>query len=209
MANDDIDQVRDSDMRLDAVASKVHRTASKKTWFFERGRPGDPDYMIFPAGEIEAWNIMYNKSEWMRHDFRMLGVSDGTTYARIISESMAEAARLKPEIDKKRTELERYTLAKETLIMNEAIDMEDLEDEVNAANIEKVKRFDRIIERVTNELETMEKEFRTKTSDVVKTATAAELEVARGHFERPGKINIITPEAQGAAREKILGQLPG
>lgn len=194
---EDIESIKSSDIVRASGAAKAN-----KTWFFERG-----DGMIFPAEEIEAWNILNNKSEWMRHDFKMLGVSDGKTYARIIAESIKDAKRLEPEIAKTAQEIERYRNAEENLIMNEAVDMEYESDIANKINIDKVLRLRGIRERQEKKLETLNADYRAMTSNVVSRAIAAELEVARGHFERPGRMDIITPDADPEGRQQLVNMV--
>jgi hypothetical protein len=53
-----------------------------KTWFMERG-----DGKIFACEEIEAWELLRNKSNWRRNDFKIIGVSDGLIYAQAVNEA--------------------------------------------------------------------------------------------------------------------------
>lgn len=191
----------------------------KKTWFFERMGDGK----IFACEEREAWQICFNKSNWKRRDFRLLGTSDGTTFYKIVKESMVEARQLEPEIEKKRAELQRYMDAEEKLIMNEAVDMEgDPEDVINEQNKQKVLRLRKIMDRLHEELDTVEARYREVTASVIKRATDAEMEVAIKNQEAfvadqrargldpvldwpDQNLNIQTPEAKGGGRQKILG----
>lgn len=199
----EVEQTRSADMN---PALMQREQSAKKTWFFERGVDG----MIFPCEEREAWDIVNNRSEWKRRDFKLVGVSDGTTYQRIVKESGAQARALEPEIEKLKAEIKRYEDAENNLLVNEAVDMEgDPSDLVNEANKAKVTRLRGIIDRLDTQLEAKELEYKNIVSDVVKRAVAAELEVARGHIEWPGNVNVITPDASPRERQKILNIMDG
>lgn len=216
MNEQDPGAMKDRDL---SPAEIARATAPKKTWFVERIGDG----VVFPCEEQEAWQIFYNKSNWRRRDFRLLGTSDGTTYNKIIKESMAEAKQLEPDIETKSKELQQYMDAEKKLIMDEAVDMEgDPADTYNETNKQKVLRIRKIISRLNTELDTLEARFKEVTSAVVKRATEAELEVAKQNqanriaqmqsmglqptLDWPDQnININTPEANTpGARNKIL-----
>lgn len=206
--NTEIEQIKSQDL---SSAEMERARQPKKTWFFERG-----DGMVFACEEREAWDVCYNKSTWKRRDFKLLGTSDGTTYNRIVSESLSKARSLEPVIAGKKEELSRYMRAEEKLVMDEAVDMEgDPSDTTNEENKKKVIRLKGIIDRLHNELDTIEEEHRSAVSDVVKKATAAELEVARANFAANGPdwpdedANILTPDADPRKRNKILGIMAG
>lgn len=214
---DSIEQEKEALRSQDLSPAMVERAnAPKKTWFFERG-----DGKVIACEEKEAWQICYNRSTWKRRDFRILGTSDGTTYNRIVKESMTEAHALAPEIEKKKTELTRYMKGEEDLLLNEVVDMEgDPSDTVNEANKAKVIRLRTIINRIHKELDEMESRYKSVTSSVVKHATEAELEVAKSNqaarlaqgldFDWPdGSLNIETPAGSSKPRQQILGMLSG
>lgn len=210
----EIEDIRSNDI---TPAMMAEAKKPKKTWFFERMGDG----MIFPAEAREAWDICYNKSNWKRHDFKLLGTSDGKTYMRIVEESMGRAKVLEPEIAKKKEELSKYMRAEEKLIMDEAVDMEgDPTDKENEANKAKVLRLRGIMERLHDELDKLEEEFKNISSDIVKRATDAELEVAKKNqqaridagqdLDWPDQDeNIITPNTDPKGRGKILGLMTG
>lgn len=196
----------------------------KKTWFFERMGDGK----VLATEEREAWQIVNNRSTWKRRDFRLLGTSDGTTYHRIVRESIDDARKLEPLIAQKNTELERYMKAEENLVVNEAVDMEgDPSDEYNEQNKQKVLRLRKIIDRLHEELDKLEDEYRNVTAAVVTRATEAELEVAKANqakrledakaagvtnlneaLDWPNEdLNIRTPAGSHKPRNKILGIL--
>jgi hypothetical protein len=191
-----IEDIKGQDM---SAAQKARASVPKKTWFFERG-----DGRLIVCEEQEAWDIVNNRSEWKRHDFKMIGVSDGTTYQRIVKESMTQATLLQPQITKAEEEIQKFRRAEDRLIVNEVVDMDDHDDPANEANVQKVLRMRRIIEKLEDKLDALNEEYRSKVSDVVKRATEAELEAARGHIEWPVGANIMTPNASAQERNKIL-----
>lgn len=209
--DDERREVMSSDL---TPAMREQASRPKKTWFFQRG-----DGKIMAVEEKEAWQICYNRSTWKRRDFRLLGTSDGTTYHRIVKESIAEAQKLEPMIAKKNGELERYMQAEENLVVNEAVDMEgDPSDEFNEANKQKVLRLRKIIDRLHDELDKLEEEYKSVTAAVVTRATEAELEVAKKNqadrvaqgldVDWPDEnLNIQTPAGSHKPRKTILRQL--
>lgn len=179
---------------------RAQAAAPKKTWFFLRG-----DGKMIICEEREAWDIVHNHSEWKRRDFKLIGVSDGTTYQQIIKTSINDAKVLEPQIEKLKAELKKYERAEEKLLIDEVVDMEgDPTDTVNEANKAKVLRLRKIIDRIDEQLEVVEKQYRAAVGGVVARATAAELEKARGNIEWPGDVNYITPNADPKQRRKIL-----
>lgn len=217
MADDpekEIEKAREADM---TPAMRERASKPQKTWFFERMGDG----MVFACEEREAWDVCYNKSTWKRRDFRLLGTSDGKTYHSIVKESLSKAKELEPVIIKKKDEMSKYMRAEEKLIMDEAVDMEgDPEDKMNEANKAKVVRLRGIIDRYHDELDILEEQFRSITSDIVKKATAAELEVAKkdqaNRVQRGDELdwpeydtNIITPDTDKRGRNKILNIMAG
>lgn len=202
----------------DLSAAEIERaTKPQKTWHFERMQDG----MIFACQSREAWEVCYNKSTWKRRDFRLLGTSDGTTYNRIVKESIGNAKRLEPIIAGKKDELSKYMRAEEQLIMNEAVDMDgDPSDTANEENKKKVLRLRGIMDRLHKQLDELEKEYNNATSNVVKKANAAELEVAKkdqaARIARGEELdwpdpdaNVITPDTNAKGRRKILGIMEG
>lgn len=180
-------------------AQVAQATTPKKTWFFERS-----DGMIFPAEEKEAWDIINNRSEWKRRDFKLLGVSDGRTYQKITKQSLVSASRLNLEIEELTVNIKNYEKAAERLLVEEAIDVTDEEDAENMANLKKLKRLKNITAKMKKEHATKLEKYKTMVRDIVKNATEAELKVARGNIEMPSAVNIITPNVSGSERTRIL-----
>ena len=207
------EEVREQrDRELGSLAAEA--TRPKKTWFVKRLTDG----MVFACEAREAWDILNNRSTWKlsARDFKFIGVSDGTTYARVAKELMADALRLEPEIEQLKKDIGRYRASEERLIMDEAVDMEgDPKDEYNEGNKQKVLRLRTIIERETDKLEKMEAEHRDATKNIVERAFKAEREVAERNWaekgpEWPPAMNIITPEARNPQeRQEIVNMLGG
>lgn len=193
---------RASDMSSGMIAREK---APKKTWFFERMG----DKKVFACEEKEAWETIYNNSTWRRRDFRLLGVSDGKTYSAIMNGSMAEAARLDREVQSLSKQMQEYQKVEHRLLVDEVVDMEDLTDPVNAANVEKVKRLRKIMNRLETQLSAKEKELKNIFQIVHDRAFNAELEKARGNIEMPSRVDIITPKAAPKDRKKILTLMEG
>jgi len=204
----EVEEVKGRDL---SQAEMEKASQPKKTWFFQRG-----DGMVFACEEREAWDVVYNKSTWKRRDFTLLGTSDGTTYHRIVKESMSKAKALEPLIAEKKAELSKYMRAEEKLIMDEAVDMEgDPSDKTNEENKTKVLRLRGIMDRLHGELDKLEAEHKSVASDIVKRATDAELVVAKENMAKNGPewpdedVNIITPDVSPRDRNKILGIMQG
>lgn len=210
----EVENIKSGDM---SAAEKERAAKPQKTWFFKRLGDG----MIFPAEAREAWDICYNRSSWKRRDFQLIGTSDGTTYNRIVKESMARARKLEPDIAAKQDELKKYMRSEEQLIMTEVVDMEgDPADTINEANKQKVLRLHVIIDRIHGQLDKLEEEFRNVSSDIVKKATDAEMKVAiKNQAQRLAdglevdwpdmQDNIITPDTSPQGRKKILNIMQG
>lgn len=192
-------------------------SAPKKTWFFKRLGDGK----VIATEEREAWQICYNRSTWKRRDFQLIGTSDGTTFHRIVKQSIVDAQKLEPEIAKKKAELEKFMKREEDLILDEVVDMEgDSSDVENERNKQKVLRLRKIIDDTHEALDVMEDKYKSLVADVVQTATDAEMEVAiKNQAERlkqgldvdwpDQNLNIQTPEAKAGGRQKILGLIGG
>ena len=125
-----------------------------KTWFVQRG-----DGKILAMEEAEAWECFNNRSTWKRRDFKLVGVSDGTTYTRVINEGKARALKLQNELEPMVKEMQDYQKAEHRLRVEEAVDMEDTTDPVNLANINKIKRLQKIIDRLDGQIIAKEKEY--------------------------------------------------
>lgn len=203
-----IDDLKGRDLTSAVVA---RAKAAKRTWFVER--TGEPKMgEIIAVEEKEAWDMLYNTSQWKRRDFRFIGCSDGKTYKKMVEESMGTAAKLLPEIDAANTEIEKYRNVEAKLMIDEIVDMDgDPSDVKNEENKNKVIRLRKIITKLEDKLEKLQSEYNNHTANVVRRATAAELEVARANWAEkkvwPGNVNIHTPHVNPQERMRILGAM--
>lgn len=213
-----LDDERQQVMSQDLTPAMMQKaSAPKKTWFFKRLGDGK----VIATEEREAWQICYNRSTWKRRDFQLIGTSDGTTFHRIVKQSIVDAQKLEPEINQKKAELEKFMKREEDLILDEVVDMEgDPSDVENERNKQKVIRLRKIIDDLHESLDEMEERYRALVADVVQTATDAEMEVAiKNQADRIAQgldvdwpdqnLNIQTPEAKAGGRQKILGLIGG
>lgn len=161
-----------------------------KTWFLERG-----DGKIFACEEREAWNTLFNRSNWQRSDFKIIGVSDGKTYVEAIRNASNDRVKTDALIAQKSTELTRYLNTLDKFKFEELLEDKD----------EKVVRVKGIIEGIKKEIEELNKQFSKGYQSVVDRAFKEELEKARGHIEYPSNQSVSTPHG---SRDVILRNLP-
>ena len=161
-----------------------------KTWFFERG-----DGKIIACGEGEAWNLTRNKSNWQRNDFKLIGVSDGTTYVKALQDAGAEKLRVDAEIQKKNDDLNRYINTLDRFKFELLLDDTD----------EKVVKVKGIIDGIKREVSTLTQEFSKGQQEIIDRAFKAELEQARGKLQMPSNQDVFTPRGD---RERILRNMP-
>lgn len=193
----DIEQMRTAETR-------EMKLLPQKTWFFKR-TSGKNAGEIFPTQEGEAWSILNERSDPRRPRFELIGVSSGETFVRLVKESKAEATKLEPEIERLKKQITAYKTQEDKLILEDIIDMDgDVADAENEKGKQKVLRIRTLVAKLEPQLEDLQTQYRRATSEMVKKAMDAELEIARGNIEMPGAMNILTPHAQGAERQKIL-----
>jgi len=206
-----VDELKGRDLNPSMVAQE---TAPKPTWFVRRGsgkRAGE----VIAVEEKEAWDMLNNTSSWKFKDFQFIGQSDGTTYQRVVKESLAAANKLAPEIEELKKTIARYRNQEDRILMDEVIDMEgDPSDTVNEAGKQKIIRLRGIVAREEDKLEKLEAAHRKATADVVKNATDAELKVAIENWKvkkvwPADDINILTPNATPRERQKIIAKMQG
>lgn len=169
------------------------KQSPSKTWFFERG-----DGKIFATSEEEANEILRNRTNWMRRDFKMVGVSDGKTYDRIIKENKINSIKVREEIEKITVSLNKY------LATYDRMKFEQLLPDTH----EQIIKVKALIKEVETTIAEKEAEFTKITKNSATTAFEEELKLARGHIEYPENKNIITPGVTGDARKKILNNMP-
>jgi len=161
-----------------------------KTWFIERG-----DGFIFACDEAEAWGLFHNRTEWMRRDFKIIGVSDGTTYFSIIRNSSQEMQKLKEELMPLKRSFDKYSETEDRLRFDELLDDTD----------EKVQKVTQLLTDLQVKITEIENKIKNFQSELINKAFNAELEIARGNIELPTNHDIITPNR--ADRDKILAKL--
>ena len=186
------DKEKQKEADISPIMSQMNKP--RKTWFIQRG-----DGKILPMEELEAWKTLTNRSNWVRHDFKIIGVSDGTTYLKVINESKAKSESIRQEIAQLETELNKYRKTEERFVFDELLSLND----------DKVVKVKAIIKEYSDKIEILDKELLTMTTDVAKTAFDAELKVAidSGNREFPTNHDIITPNASPQERQKILANL--
>ena len=108
-----------------------------KTWFIERG-----DGKIFACEEKEAWNILKNRSNWQRSDFKIVGVSDGKKYVEAIKNASEEKRKVDTQIAEKSSELTRYLNTLDKFKFDQLLDDSD----------EKVIKVKNIIDNINREI---------------------------------------------------------
>ena len=162
----------------------------EKTWFFERG-----DGFRFACNESEAHEILRNRTNWMRRDFKMLGVSDGKTYKQVKKEEKEKLVALKEEVKALSVEIGRYLRTLERLKFDELLGEAD----------EKVIKCNNIIEGLEKKLDEKNNILKDARKVIETKAFEAEFEKAKGHIEMPTNQDVITPD--GKDRDKILRAL--
>lgn len=160
------------------------------TWFFERG-----DGKIFACGEQEAWNLMKNKTEWMRRDFKLVGQSDGQTYFETLKNSKAEAREMLEKKKALQTDLARYVETENDLRFKQ---LKDDDDEMVKRVLEKIANINKQIVEIDEKLAS----FNTL---MVEKAFNLELEKAKISQALPKNNDIVTPQEH--ERSRILNQL--
>lgn len=167
-------------------------TKITKTWFFQRGT--DPND-VFACSEQEAWNQLRNRSNWQRNDIKLIGVSDGKTYVRIMAQANIERAELETKMKQFAQDITKY---------NKTYDKFKFED-LLADDDEKVIKLKGILDDLNTKYEQAHKELNDFNKIIVEKAFKAELEIAKGHIEMPENFDVFTPNA--TKRNKILENL--
>jgi len=178
------------DNQIDESKEGIKPTKVSNTWFFERG-----DGYIFATDELEAWNLLNNKSNWARSDFKMLGMSDGKTYVDIIKNSNREIDALNQE----RTMIDRDY--QKFLLTEERLRFQELKDETD----EMVIKVTAILKQLTDKITAIDVQIADFNRTIVKKAFDAELEKARGNMVYPANFDVVTPNQ--ADRNKILSNI--
>ncbi len=173
---------------------EVKNALPQKTWFLERIGDG----YIFAVEERQAATILYERSNWKRSDFRIVGVGSGQLYAKIMSEQRKLEQDLRNEIEELAKTLKRYMLTEEKLKFDDVLPDTD----------EKVIRVRTVIQETQTLLNKKEAELFDIVKTVKKRAFDAEFEGAKGNLEKPARADVFTPNASGVERDKILSKIP-
>jgi len=162
----------------------VKASQPRNTWFFERG-----DGLVFAADETEAWGILRNRGNWMRKDFKMLGMSDGKTYYDIIKNAKKEVV----DIQQKRNDIDfdyqNYLKTQERLKFTELRDDND----------EMVIKVKGILKDLSVKLQEVDSQLSNINKTIVTKAFNAELEKARGNMVMPSNQDVLTPNPSDRA----------
>lgn len=185
---ENIEETKNADLSPSMVARFL---APKKTWFVQRLG----DKKVFAMEEIEAWKTLTNRSNWARHDFKIVGVSDGKTYAKIINESKEKSKHILAEIEAIEQEANKYRKTEERFVFDELLEPAD----------PKVVKVKKIISEYDGKLEKKNVEYFALTKNVIQTAFDAEFAKAKKNpKEFPSNHDIMTPGAKQSERTKIL-----
>jgi len=172
------------------MSKEQHKTYTPKpTWFFVRK---SDNKLVFEESKSQAWE---------RHkdaEFKNFGLSDGTTYKKMVNKNKSEIKKLSKQASKARERVDRMYETKEKLITEEFLDEDD----------PKVKRAEEKIEEQENKIEVLLKKLQEKQGSIVKRAQKAEAAKAKENgYTPPPNQDVKTPNQSGRKRNKILKQL--
>lgn len=162
----------------------------QNTWFFT-----DSTGRIFSANEEEAFKLLTNTNRWRRQDIRMIGMSDGRTYQKVISESKSKTRELSDKVAEKKQLLNKYVEGHDKLMFEQMLEETD----------PRMIRAKKMIQDIEAELAPMEKELRDLRTNIVQVAFDAELEKARGNMVNPRDKSVIA-KSDGTARGNAFMQ---
>lgn len=175
---------------MDNEQENVKATQPRNTWFFERG-----DGFIFATDEQEAWGILHNRGNWMRRDFKMLGMSDGKTYYQTLKDSKKEVNNLTNERAILDIDYQKYLKTEERLRFNELREDDD----------EMVIKVKSKLDEVGGKIAEIDAKLKDFSKTLIDKAFNAELEKARGNMIQPSNYDIITPNPND--RNGVLSNL--
>lgn len=178
-------------MNEEEKKENVPPTKVSNTWFFERTGDG----YIFACDELEAWNLLNNKSTWARRDFKMVGMSDGKTYISVLKDSNREIANLNEQREILDKDFQRYLQTEERLRFQELKDDTD----------EMVIKVKGITADLQKKIQLIDEQVQNFNKVIIKKAFDAELDKARGNMVAPSNFDVITPISTD--RAKILANL--
>lgn len=169
---------------------KLESSKPAKTWFIERG-----DGHIFATDEHDAWNLLTDKSKWRRHDFKIVGVSDGITYFDIMRKGKSEMNSLLEKKAELSNTFQKYSATEDKLRFT---DLKDNDDPM-------VMKVMKLLSDLQKEIKEVDEKISNFNKYLVAKAFNAELDKARGNIVFPSNHDIITP-VQGD-RDKIIAKL--
>ena len=164
-------------------------TKIEKTWFMEREN-GE----IIAVGEVEAYSLTHPTQPNAKR-FKIVGTSDGKTYASMLKSAGIEKQTLQNQIRAKSTEITRFLNASDTLTM----DIKVAEKTPNFDQIiltemkNKLTGIQGVIVDLQTEIDKLNEGLANIQKLVVDKAFNAELEIARQHIEQPRKNDVYTP----------------
>lgn len=152
------------------MQQEVEIMKPQKTWFFT-----DSTGRTFATNEKEAFNLLTENSGWRRKDIKMVGCSDGTTYAKVISESKQATLELQEKVSALKEKLDLYIKGHDRLVFDEFLDEND----------PKVQRAKTMIAKVQKEMDPLEAQLSDIKKNIMQKAFDAELEKAKGNLVKP------------------------
>lgn len=167
----------------------VKITPAGPTWWFEGN-----DRKPFPAEEKEAFEIMTNRSAWKRHDLRLIGHSDGSTYNEVIKTAGTKARELTEQIAELRNVLAKYTAGHDKLLFEEFAESDD----------PRVVRARKLIDETQAKIDPLEQELKSFRGGLIQRAFEAELEKARGNIVNPRDMSVIMQGTANAQHKQAL-----
>ena len=176
---------------MEETIEKTGSSKPTKTWFIERTGDGH----IFATDEGDAWNMLTNKSKWVRHDFKIVGVSNGQTYFKIMGQGKQEMQEILDQRKQLEVTYQKYSSTEDRLRFTELKDDSD----------EMVQKVTKILSDLSKQIAEIDSKIKNFNQHLTNKAFNAELEIARGKIEFPSNHDIITPVSSD--REKILSNL--
>lgn len=172
------------------IPQDIGQSKPTKTWFIKRIGDGK----IFATDELDAWNLLTDKSKWRRHDFEIVGVSNGQTYFKIIRNGGVEMSELLEEKNKLVSDIQKYTQVEDRMRFTE------LRDDTDEAMI----KVNKILTDLKGKLKEVDSKIQNFNQDLHNRAFEAELEIARNHIEFPSNQDIIAPVEKDKSKIKEL-----
>lgn len=136
---------------------------------------------MFATDEKEAFSLLTENSRWRAQDIKMVGASDGQTYAKIINESKQTTVDLTEKVAELKKTLNKYIGGHDKLRFEQFAEEDD----------PRVVRAKELIDATQEKIAPLEDELKDIKKNIVQKAFDAELEKARGNMERPRDFSVI------------------